>query len=255
MEKQQSSGKATYFISDMHLGARYIRDPRRHEDRVVAFLESIAEDADTLYMVGDVLDYWYEYRKVVPRGYVRFFGALARLADRGVRIVWLTGNHDIWLFDYLRNEIGLEVVDGDVTTEIDGKNFFISHGDALGRIKTSYKLMRNAFRNRFCQWLYASIHPRWTVAFAQGWSKSSRKYDKREKPAFEGEMRENVLLWAEKYVKTHPETDFMVLGHHHVLVDQAMGPKSRIIILGDWIDIFSYGRYHNGNFELKIFEF
>lgn len=253
--EEHNQGKATYFISDLHLGARYIRDSRRHENRAVAFLESIAHDAGTLYMVGDVLDYWYEYRKVVPRGFVRFFGALSRLADSGVRIVWLTGNHDIWLFDYLRNEIGLEVSDGDITAVIDGKKFFISHGDALGKIKTSYRLMRKAFRNRFCQWLYASIHPRWTVAFAQRWSCSSRKYEIREKPEFEGPMRENVISWAEGYMQSHPETDFIVLGHHHVMVDEKVGRKCRIIILGDWIDTFSYGRCQNGIFELKKFEY
>lgn len=113
-----------YFISDMHLGASYFPDRHAHERLVVSFLESIASDADELYMLGDVLDYWFEYRYVVPRGYVRFFGALARLADRGVKIHWFTGNHDIWLFDYLRDEIGIEVVDGYSVRDIFGKRFF-----------------------------------------------------------------------------------------------------------------------------------
>ncbi|MBR5745314.1 MAG: metallophosphoesterase, partial [Muribaculaceae bacterium] len=111
----------TYFIADLHIGAKYITDPRDHERRVVDFLRSIKDDAKTLYLMGDVLDYWFEYKKVVPRGYIRFFGALAELADAGVEIIWFVGNHDIWLFDYLRDEIGLKVVDGVEIREIDGK--------------------------------------------------------------------------------------------------------------------------------------
>ena len=124
----------TYFISDIHLGALYIKNRRSHERRIVAWLDTIADDADELYLVGDILDYWYEYRTVVPRGYVRFFGALARLADKGVRITWLIGNHDIWLFDYLRHEIGINIIDGAIRADIGGHSFFISHGDALGRL-------------------------------------------------------------------------------------------------------------------------
>ena len=140
-----------YFISDLHLGATYFPDPKRWERRVVSFLDSIAGDADELYMLGDILDYWYEYRNVVPRGFVRFFGALARLADRGVRIQWFIGNHDIWLFDYLRDEIGLEVVDGYVVKEIKGKRFFLSHGDGVGRLKPTFRFLRGMFRHKICQ--------------------------------------------------------------------------------------------------------
>ena len=120
------SRHTTYFISDLHLGARYLPDRRLHEAKIVSFLHSIRDTAEAIYLVGDVLDYWYEYRTVVPRGYVRFFGALAALADSGVRITWLTGNHDIWLFDYLRDEIGIEVVDGSIIRDIAGKRFFIA---------------------------------------------------------------------------------------------------------------------------------
>lgn len=247
------SGKATYFISDLHLGAGYISDRRAHEAMVVDFLDSIKEDAATIYLVGDILDYWYEYKKVVPRGFVRFFGKLAELSDFGVDIVWLTGNHDIWLFDYLKNEIGMTVIDGDCFAEIQGRKFFISHGDALGKIKWSYKVMRKAFRNRFCQILYASVHPRWTISFATGWSKSSRLGNKYNPESLEGELRINVLNWAESFLQGHPDIDFIVLGHHHIAVQEQLNPHTSIIILGDWIDKFTYGRYSNGKFELKRF--
>mgnify|MGYP000755884469 FL=1 len=243
----------TYFLSDLHLGARYLDRPHERERMIADFLESIADDAETLYLVGDVLDYWYEYRTVAPRGYLRFFGALASLADRGVRIVWLTGNHDIWLFDYLRDEIGLTVVDGSVDTVIDGRRFFISHGDGLGRLKPSFRFIRAMFRNRFCQWLYGGIHPRWTVAFAHRWSSSSRGYDSTRPPVYEGEMRRSVEEWARGFVADNPDVDYIVLGHHHVMVDEPVGDGCRLVILGDWIYNFSYAVFDGSELKLKQF--
>ena len=140
-----------YFISDLHLGARYFPDPREYELRAVRFLDSIAKDAAELYLLGDILDYWYEYRTAVPRGFTRFFGALGRLSDAGVKITWYIGNHDIWLFDYLREEIGMRVVDGYEIRTIMGRQFFLSHGDGLGKLPPLFRLIRATFRNRFCQ--------------------------------------------------------------------------------------------------------
>ena len=121
-----------YFISDLHLGARYIADAQAHEKRVVAWLESIRDHASALYLLGDILDYWYEYRYVVPKGHVRFLGVLARLVDAGVKVYWFQGNHDIWLFSYMQSEIGIEVVDGSRVVELSGKRFFLEHGDGVG---------------------------------------------------------------------------------------------------------------------------
>ena len=143
--------KYTYFISDMHLGATYLKNPLEYEKRVVDWLMSVKDEAKAIYMLGDILDYWYEYRTVVPRGYVRFFGALATLADEGVKIYWFIGNHDIWLFDYLRDEIGLTVIDGYSEVTIEGKKFFLSHGDGVGRLKPAFRMMRAIFRNKICQ--------------------------------------------------------------------------------------------------------
>lgn len=243
----------TYFLSDLHLGAAYLDRPRLREQMVVDFLYTIEPDAKSLYLVGDILDYWFEYRTVVPRGHVRFFGALAALADKGVKITWLIGNHDIWLFDYLRDEIGIEVVDGSVTTQIDGRNFFISHGDGLGRLAPSFRFIRSLFRNRFCQRLYSAIHPRWTVGFAYRWSASNRAYDPNDRPVYEGPVRCQVENWAEEYIAAHPDTDFIVLGHHHVMVDKTLCDHTRLVILGDWIYNYSYAVFDGQNFELKHF--
>lgn len=250
-----------YFISDLHLGASYFPDPAAIERRVVTFLREIASDCDELYLLGDVLDYWYEYHNVVPRGFVRFFGALAQMADAGVKIHWFIGNHDIWLFDYLRNEIGLEVVDGYIVRDIRGKRFFLSHGDGLGRLKPGFRFLRAMFRNRVCQKLYAAIHPRWTIALAHSWSKSSRGYSPDAVPEFEGEDREPLVVFSKEYLRdVDPDIDYFVYGHRHIMLDlpirvdlQSAGKMSRVIILGDWIYHFSYGVFDGETFTLKTF--
>lgn len=247
--------KPVYFISDMHLGASYITDARAHEQRVVDFLNSIAGKASELLILGDALDYWFEYRTVVPRGYVRFFGALARLADSGVKVTWFIGNHDIWLFDYLRDEIGMEVVDGFQVREILGKRFFLSHGDGVGRLPLGFRLLRATFRNRFCQKLYSAIHPRWTIPFAHKWSNHSRHFDPTRVPVFEGEEREPLVSFCRDYLKeTAEKIDFFVFGHRHVMADVRLDDSgSRMVILGDWIHHFSYGFFDGEDFSLKIF--
>jgi UDP-2,3-diacylglucosamine hydrolase len=244
-----------YFISDLHLGATYFPDPRKWEMRVVEFLETVAADATELYLLGDILDYWYEYRNVAPRGFVRFFGALARMADRGVKIHWFIGNHDIWLFDYLRNEIGFEVVDGYVVREILGKRFFLSHGDGVGKLKPGFRFLRALFRNRVCQKLYAAVHPRWTIAFAHRWSTSSRDYSPENVPQFEGEDKEPLVQFSREYLRdVDSSIDYFVYGHRHILLDMRLVPNdSRIVILGDWIHHFSYGVYDGKDFELKLY--
>lgn len=243
----------TYFISDLHLGARYVADGRAREHRVVTFLRSIAADAAALYMLGDVLDYWYEYRHVVPRGYVRFFGELARLADAGVKIYWFTGNHDIWLFDYLRDEIGLTVVDpagGGQKTAVDGTVFFLAHGDGVGRQPVAFRLLRGLFRSRFCQRLYAAVHPRWTVGFAMEWSRRSRSgHD-----SGAADLPGSVLDFARSYAAGNPDVRYIILGHYHRLTDEPVGPGCRLVVLGDWIDGGSYAVYDDGKLEICKFE-
>lgn len=249
-----AQGGNTYFISDLHLGASYIGDRIERERKIVELLERMGEDAESLYLVGDILDYWFEYKTVAPRGYVRFLGVLAKLADQGVKITWLIGNHDIWMFDYLSKELGIEVVDGNMIREINGKKFFISHGDGLGRQKASFRFIRWLFRNRTAQKLYSAIHPRWTVGFAYWWSAKNRDYDAKRVPLYDGEIRENVEAWAKAYVADHPDVDYIVMGHHHVMVEEAIDEKTKLIILGDWIYNFSYGIFDGKNFVLKQFE-
>lgn len=241
---------ATYFISDIHLGAGYISDRKAHEQKIVDWLRGIAPTAKALYLLGDILDYWYEYRTVVPRGYIRFFGALAELADSGVEITWLKGNHDIWIFDYLPNEIGLTIADGVIRREIDNKIFVMEHGDGIGEPRRSYRRMRKLFRNRIAQILYTAIHPRWTVGFAHRWSKHSR---------LQGHSTHHTVLtdndpmtkFAHDYTEQNGHVDYFIFAHRHIEVNREIGPDSRLIVLGDAFHQMTYGVWDGNSFRLK----
>ncbi len=245
----------SYFISDLHLGARYISDPQAHERKIVRWLESIAPTARQIFLLGDILDYWYEYRNVVPRGFVRFFGTLARLADSGVEITWFKGNHDIWLFDYLRNEIGMQIVDGTLIRELDGHTFLMEHGDGVGKIPPSYRLMRATFRNRFAQWLYAAIHPRWTIAFAHGWSRKSRKSQPRPNPELLKKDIDRLQQFASTTLSTGQHIDYFVFGHLHSPQSIVLNNgKSHIEILGECYSQFVFGDWDGHTFKLRKIE-
>lgn len=242
----------TYFLSDFHLGARYFEEPRETERRVVDFLDSIKGDAKEVYLLGDILDYWFEYRYVVPRGFTRFFGKIAELTDLGVKVYWFIGNHDIWIFDYLPNELGVEVIDGEVIKEIDGKVFFLAHGDGVGKQPRSFRMLRSLFRNRFCQKLYSAIHPRWTIPFALSWSNSSRKGDD-EYPEYKGEENEFLEIFANDYLKSH-KVDYFVFGHRHIMLDKKLQGGATLVVLGDWLHYCSYAVWDGNNLALKSFQ-
>lgn len=241
----------TYFLSDLHLGAHYFLDPKEQERLVCQWLRSIAPTADRIYLVGDILDYWFEYRHVVPRGYVRFFGTLADLADSGIEITWLIGNHDIWIFDYLPKELGIRVVDGAIEEEINGKHFYIAHGDGLGRIPAGERLMRWTFRNRFLQWCFAAIHPRWTVGFAYWWSSKNRMRHHTGPDAAPASPTPLYNWVKERNEKLPPNQrpDFYIFGHYHTVAQQEI-EGSYVTILGDWITNMSYATFNGTAPEL-----
>lgn len=243
----------TYFISDLHLGASYL-DTRASEKRVIAWLDSIKHDAKRLILLGDVLDYWFEYKQVVPRGYIRFLGKLAELSDSGIEIHWFTGNHDIWIFDYIPNELGIIVHHTHETMHIDGHSFFLSHGDDVGRRKWSFRFLQALFRNRFIQWCYSWIHPDLTMILAHKWSASSRnKNEKMGEPQFRGEKSEPLVEFSKTYIEQNP-VEYLVFGHRHILLDLMIARNSRVVILGDWIRHFSYAVFDGNNLYIDIFE-
>lgn len=254
-----------YFLSDMHLGAAYYPDSKERERRVVSFLDSIKNDAAEIYLLGDVLDYWFEYRYVVPRGFVRFFGKLAELSDSGVKITWIIGNHDIWIFDYLPNELGIKVVDGTYVTQVLGATtMLMAHGDGIWQHSRKFRFLRAMFRNRTCQRLFSAIHPRWTVAFANSWSRHSRLSALGSatgaKPEYVDACRKKAMLhiehmqdFSDEYASTHPECKFFLFGHVHEIADRKLRNGSRMIVLGDWIERFTYAVFDGTSMQLLRF--
>ena len=250
------AGKKTYFISDLHLGAKYMADQLDREKRVCRFLDTIKDDAAELYLLGDILDYWYEYKYVVPRGYIRFLGKLAELADSGVKITWVTGNHDVWLFDYLRDQIGLTVLYGNTVVETQGKRILIAHGDDVGVQPAMYRFTRWCFYNKVCQWLYASIHPRWTYPIATGWSNENRsRRDPEQLKAISERAASRLIDFSREYHASHPDVEAFVYGHIHIARVERQQGMPPVLFLGEWISLNTYVVLDNsGEFELKTFE-
>ncbi|NBC83358.1 MAG: UDP-2,3-diacylglucosamine diphosphatase [Bacteroidetes bacterium] len=230
--------KKIYFISDLHLGLHPPEKSREREKMVVEWLDSIKDQAAELYLMGDIFDFWHEYKRVVPRGFTRFLGKIAELADNGVKIHFFTGNHDIWVYDYLPREIGLTLYRKPVVREINGLKFFLAHGDGIGPGDRSYKMLKAIFTNRILQWLFARLHPNFAVALGLTWSKKSRYAKGIVAEDFAGEEKEWQILFArEKLNNEH--FDFFIFGHRHIPSDFKIN-NSRVINLGDWINNFSY---------------
>lgn len=242
------------FLSDLHLGAGYIDDHRAHERRIVDFLRREGAGADHIYLLGDVLDYWYEYRTVVPKGFVRFFGALAALADSGVKITWFTGNHDIWLYGYFRDEMGIEIIDEPyVYRNICGTEFILAHGDRVGHSTASFRFICSLFRNKFCQRLYSAIHPGLTIPFALWWSRSSRESHS-DHDASSPHSIDRVVADADELASRFPDAKYLIEGHHHVALERALPSTGcRLVVLGDWITHSTYAVWDGANLDLREF--
>ena len=242
-----------YFVSDIHLGNRYLQNPLDAEKKLVRWLDEIKKDATAIYFLGDVFDYWYEYKYIVPRGHVRFLGKLAELSDLGIEIHLFTGNHDIWMFDYLPKEIGAIIHREPLTIELLGKKFFLGHGDEVGYRPLKYRIIQSIFRNRLCQILYVTIHPRWTFGFARRWSLSSRKSGLAAEKLKKAIERNTKALeeFSKTYLQTNPDISFFMFGHLHIMLDREITPSSRLIITGDWMQHFSYAEWDGEKLELK----
>ena len=234
-------GKNVYFLSDAHLGSLAIPHGRTQERRLVRFLDSIKEKASAVYLLGDMFDFWNEYRYVVPKGYSRFLGKLSELTDNGVEVHFFAGNHDLWTYGYLEEECGVIVHKAPVTTEIYGKVFFLAHGDGLGDPDNKFKILRKLFHNHTCQRLLHFVHPRWGMALGLNWAKHSRlkRADGKEVP-FMGEDKEFLVRFARDYKRSHPNIDYFLFGHRHIELDLPIDKITRMLILGDWIWQFTY---------------
>lgn len=239
-----------YFISDAHLGSRLINDPRAHEKKIVDWLDKVKADATAIYLLGDMFDFWYEYKTVVPKGYVRFLGKLAELTDGGIEIHFFIGNHDIWTFGYLQNEVGLIVHRQSETIQLGTKTFFMAHGDGLYAEDKGFKLLRNIFHSRLAQRLFRLVPAQLGQSFGYWWSMKNRQRILHIENKFQGEENETLVCFAKKYVQSH-NVDFLVFGHRHIALDLQLKDKKRVVILGDFVGIFSYGVFDGTNFRLE----
>lgn len=231
-----------YFISDVHLGV-YGHDVRRIEERFVALLGQAEKDAAAVYLLGDIFDFWYEYRYVIPRGATRALGALARLCDSGVNVLYVPGNHDVWLYDYFQKEIGITVLQEPVVIEADGKRFCVGHGDSLGKADFGFRFVRWMFHNRFLQVLFSAIHPRWAFGLGYAWAAHSRKIKDvvpRREYVFRG-VEEPLYKFADDFGKeysaqTGRSIDYYIFGHYHTPGRIAVSSGGELQILGCWAD-------------------
>ena len=240
----------TYFISDIHLGAPSVAESQNRERKVIRFLDAIESDCKTLYIVGDLFDYWFEYKHVVPRGHSRLLGRLAQLVDNGLDLHIFSGNHDLWISDYLAEELGATIHHQPLEITLDSKRFYIAHGDGLGPGDLKYKLLKRVFTNRACQWLYQRLHPNFGVGFAAKMSRASRDSQTEDDHRFLG-MKERLLQHSLTILES-ASVDYFIYGHRHHLKDMPLqhtrkngtNIESRYVVLGDWISIDSFAKWN-----------
>ncbi|OFY66995.1 MAG: UDP-2,3-diacylglucosamine hydrolase [Bacteroidetes bacterium RIFCSPLOWO2_02_FULL_36_8] len=247
-----TTSKKTYFASDFHLGMPNPEESLCREKKIVAWLENIKSTAGKLFLVGDVFDFWFEYEKVIPKGFIRLQGKLAELSDMGIEVYFFSGNHDVWIFDYFKKELNLKIYYQPLSLEISGKKFFVAHGDGIESHFSGYKIIKWIFHNRFCQRFFAFIHPDLGIYFANKWSRHSRKSSDRKGEKFYGEKE-----WAFEFAKkmeTQQHHDFYVFGHRHFPADLQLNEHSRFINLGDWLNYFTYAVFDGEKMELRKFE-
>lgn len=227
-----------FFSSDFHLGLPAGSPPLQREKKVVKWLKSVAPEAKEIYLLGDVFDFWWEYKLVVPRGFTRFLGTVSEITDSGTPVHFFTGNHDMWIGDYLEKECGLITHTGPITRDFDGKKFHLAHGEGLGTNDKSYKILLSIFRNKTLRAMYSSLHPSIGVGFGLRWSLSSR-LGKGIKIDFLGEEKEDLIRYA-RAVLEKDNIDFFIFGHRHLEMKYRLNNRTEIIFLGDWIMNGSY---------------
>jgi UDP-2,3-diacylglucosamine hydrolase len=241
-----------YFASDFHLGTGTYANYREREARLVRWLDSIKTDAAELFLMGDVFDFWFEYKTVVPKGYIRFLGKLAELTDAGVKLYMFKGNHDMWMFDYFEKELNATIISDELEIERSGKKFYLHHGDGLGPGDTFYKFLKRFFRSGFCQWLFARIHPNLGVGLANYWSGHSRIANSKKDDPKPGNQ-EWLVTYSKELLKTH-FYDYLIFGHRHLPLDIQLNEQSRYINLGEWVQKNSYAVFDGETLTIQYFE-
>jgi UDP-2,3-diacylglucosamine hydrolase len=245
--------KKIYFASDQHFGAPTPEMSVPREQRFVAWLDTIKHDAHTLFLVGDLFDFWFEYKTVVPKGFIRVLGKLAELRDSGIEIYFFTGNHDLWMEDYFEKELNIPVYHKPKTFTFNNKEFFIGHGDGLGPGDKGYKRMKKVFTNPVSKWFFRWLHPDLGVKLAQYLSVKNKLISGDADVKFLGEENEWLVLYSKRKLETQ-HYDYFIFGHRHLPMVIKVGENSEYINLGDWITYFTYGVFDGEKFELKEYK-
>ena len=246
--------KKIYFAADFHLGIKTVdQSVLEREKTVCAWLDMAAKDADEIFLLGDLFDFWFEYKRAIPRGHSRFLGKLAEIADSGIPIHIFTGNHDLWMFGYFQEEMGIPVYHSPIIREWNGKKFMLGHGDGLGPGDYGYKRLKKLFTNPLAQWLFAGLHPNLGIKLANYWSAKSRKKSVREE--FLGSEKEWLIQYSEEQLKLNEDIDYFIFGHRHLpIVHRLSNKKSTYINVGDWLNHFTYAVFDGEKAKLEPFK-
>lgn len=245
-----ADNKKIYFASDFHFGVPSYEASLQREKLVVQWLDEVSADAAAIYLVGDIFDFWFEYKEAIPKGFIRFQGKIAELTDKGVAIHFFTGNHDMWMFDYFEKELNVIIHREPIVLEVNGKKLLVGHGDALGPGDKGYKFIKKVFSNRFFQWCFARLHPNFGIGIANYFSRSSRAATGETDEKFLGKENEWLAIYSEEYLQKE-HVDYFVFGHRHLPIIMPVGAESHYYNLGEWLKYQTYGVLNGAEFELR----
>ena len=240
-----------YFASDFHLGSPSLSESHKREKIIVKWLTDIEKDAKAIYLVGDIFDFWFEYKKVIPKGFVRLLGKLAQLSDNGINVHLITGNHDLWLADYLEEEVGITIHHESIIIEENKKKILIGHGDGLGKGDYFYKGLKKIFTSRICQFLFARLHPNLAFTIAHKWSKWSRM--KKQQKKYINYEKDILFEYCQKHQELH-QVDYYIFGHQHKPGKLKVDELATYVNLGEWIESKSYAIFDQKNIILTKYK-
>ncbi|MBI1838011.1 MAG: UDP-2,3-diacylglucosamine diphosphatase [Flavobacteriia bacterium] len=242
--------KNIYFASDFHLGAPSYEKSLIREKQLVAWLTYIEPSAKEIYLVGDIFDFWFEYKHAIPKGFVRLQGKIAQLTDSGIPVHVFTGNHDMWIFDYLPKELGIILHKEPLKINIGNKKIYIGHGDGLGPGDHTYKFLKRFFASKFCQWAFARLHPNFGIWLANKSSKKSRAAGAKQDEKFLGEENEWLAIYSKEILRKE-HFDYFIFGHRHLPLKIEIGTNSTYYNLGEWLNFNTYLVLNDGNVSMK----
>lgn len=251
---QQHVATKIYFASDFHLGAPNEQESSEREKRIVRWLDEIKQDATEIFLVGDIFDFWFEYKRAIPKGFVRLQGKIAEITDSGIPIHIFTGNHDMWIFDYIPKELGVTLFREPIIREWNGKKFYIGHGDGLGPGDQGYKFLKKVFASPVCQWMFERLHPNLGIWLAEKSSRKSRAATGDSDEKFLGVENEWLAIYAKEYLQKE-HVDYFVFGHRHLPLELEIAPNATYFNLGEWINYYTYLEFNGDKCILKKWEF